>query len=106
MAAREALAPRIQKGAIHVWAVDGAAVTMAAASTGSLARVGGVYTPPELRGRGYASACVAKLSQQLLDRGARKVTLSADVANPTSNKIYTAIGYRRVGDEVMIAFSP
>lgn len=104
MATREAIAPRVERGVIHVWEVDGRAVTMAAASTIAVPRIGGVYTPPEHRRRGYASACVAKLSQSFLDGGAKKVTLSADVANPTSNKIYTAIGYRRVGDELMMAF--
>ena len=32
-------------------------------------RIGFVYTPVEWRGRGYASACVAALSQQQLDQG-------------------------------------
>ena len=57
-----------------------------------------VYTPPELRGRGYASACVAALSQQLLDAGWEFCTLYTDLANPTSNSIYQRIGYRPVCD--------
>ncbi len=104
MATREAIAPRVERGVLHVWEVDGRPVTMAAASTIAVPRIGGVYTPPDLRRRGYASAIVAKLSQRFLEGGAQKVTLSADVANPTSNKIYTALGYRRVGDELMMAF--
>jgi GNAT superfamily N-acetyltransferase len=106
MATHEAVLRRIKSGAIRAWAVDGAPVTMAVGTFGEIARVGAVYTPRELRRRGYASACVARLSEDLLARGARKVTLSADVKNPTSNKIYTALGYRRVGDEVMITFVP
>jgi predicted GNAT family acetyltransferase len=57
-----------------------------------------VYTPPELRGRGYASACTAAVSQMLLDRGCEYVTLFTDLANPTSNSIYRKIGYRPVCD--------
>jgi uncharacterized protein len=57
-----------------------------------------VYTPPELRGRGYASACVAALTQQLLDSGRRFVFLFTDLANPTSNSIYQTVGYRPVSD--------
>jgi uncharacterized protein len=57
-----------------------------------------VYTPPDLRGRGYAGACVAALTQQLLDGGRQQVFLSTDLSNPTSNRIYTAIGYLPVGD--------
>ncbi len=59
-------------------------------------RIGPVYTPPRLRGRGYASAVVAELSQTLLDRGRRFCFLFTDLANPTSNAIYERIGYVRV----------
>lgn len=61
-------------------------------------RIGPVYTPPELRGRGYASALTAALTQQLLDGGRRFCFLFTDLANPTSNSIYQRIGYRAVGD--------
>ncbi len=57
-----------------------------------------VYTPRALRGRGYASACVAALSQQLLDAGWQFCALFTDLANPTSNDIYQRIGYRPVCD--------
>jgi predicted GNAT family acetyltransferase len=60
-------------------------------------RVGGVYTPPELRGRGYASGVVAAASGYALTRG-RACMLYTDQANPTSNKIYQLLGYRAVGD--------
>lgn len=61
-------------------------------------RVGPVYTPPELRRRGYASALVAEQTQMLLDRGRKFCFLFTDLANPTSNSIYQRIGYRPVGD--------
>ena len=57
-----------------------------------------VYTPPERRNKGYASACVAALSQRLLDEGYRYCFLFTDLANPTSNRIYKAIGYEAVCD--------
>ena len=69
-------------------------------------RVGPVYTPPEHRNRGYASACVAALSQLLLDRGRRFCVLYADTANPTSNRIYERIGYEPVCDVVDYRFRP
>jgi hypothetical protein len=56
--------------------------------------VGPVYTPPEARGHGYASACVAALSQSLLDRGREFCALFTNMANPTSNHIYQEIGYQ------------
>ncbi len=61
-------------------------------------RIGPVYTPKEFRGRGYASACTAGVSQYLLDSGRKFVFLFTDLANPTSNKIYQQIGYEAVGD--------
>ena len=61
-------------------------------------RVGPVYTPPEDRGRGYASNLVAGVSQLQLDSGRTFVFLFTDLANPTSNKIYQQIGYEAVND--------
>lgn len=64
-----------------------------------VARVGPVYTPRDLRGRGIASNAVAAVSRLLLDRGAR-VCLYTDQANPVSNRIYQSLGYRSVVDQV------
>ena len=69
-------------------------------------RVGPVYTPPEYRNRGYASGCVAALSQLLLDRGYRFCFLYTDLANATSNRIYERIGYEPVCDVVEYRFQP
>jgi GNAT superfamily N-acetyltransferase len=46
------------------------------------ARIAPVYTPPQARGRGYATALVADLSQALLDRGRQGLFLITDLANP------------------------
>ncbi len=62
-----------------------------------VARVGPVYTPPEQRGRGWASAAVAQVSQRLLVDGIVPC-LFTDQANPTSNRIYAALGYEPVAD--------
>jgi len=67
-------------------------------------RVGPVYTPPEARGRGYASNLVAEASQLQLDGGRSFVFLFTDLANPTSNKIYQEIGYEPVIDIDEYAF--
>ncbi len=87
-------------GGVFFWEHEGQPVAMAARSRNSSRgiAVSLVYTPPQLRGRGYASACVAALSQQLLDAGWEFCTLYTDLANPTSNSIYQRIGYRPVCD--------
>lgn len=95
------------------WEVDGEPVSFAwrtpvAAGPGphtTVCRVSAVYTPPEHRGHGYASANVAAISQNALDSGARACMLYTDLANPTSNKIYQAVGYRRVGTAEKWRFS-
>ena len=67
-------------------------------------RVGPVYTPPEHRRHGYATTLVADLSQWLLGQGYRSCFLYTDLSNPTSNGIYSAIGYRKVGEAIEIRF--
>lgn len=65
-------------------------------------RIGPVYTPPEQRGRGYAGATVAALTQQALDAGHLPM-LFTDQANPVSNELYARIGYEPVVDAVNLA---
>lgn len=62
------------------------------------ARIAPVYTPPEYRRKGYATASVAALSQKLLEQGCDRCFLFTDLANRTSNSIYQKIGYRPVCD--------
>lgn len=96
----------IAAGRLFFWE-DGGQKCMVASTreTPNGACINAVYTPPELRGRGYASAAVAALSQRFLDGGAEFCCLYTDLANPTSNSIYRALGYEPVCDSVEIAFS-
>lgn len=63
-----------------------------------------VYTPPLYRGQGYATSCVASLSQKLLDDGYKFCSLYTDLDNPTSNKIYMNIGYKPIEDSIVYSF--
>jgi predicted GNAT family acetyltransferase len=103
---RDAIGPRIAAGLMYVWDVDGAPVSMVThtSAQAGVCRVQFVYTPQALRGNGYASAVVAALTQQLLDQPGLRCMLYTDLANPTSNKIYQAIGYQRVAEAVTLAF--
>jgi len=86
---------------------EGIPVSMAAITRKmqTCCNIAGVYTPPYFRGKGYASSCVAKVSQIILDQGFAKSILTTDLSNPTSNKIYQKIGYRPICDSVMLNFS-
>ncbi|MGD2027490.1 MAG: GNAT family N-acetyltransferase [Anaerolineales bacterium] len=97
---RKAAEGRIAKGDWYLWEVGGEVVSMALQTRPIKhgCSVGGVYTPPKHRRNGYASACVAALSQKLLEVGFEYTSLFTDLANPTSNSIYKMIGYRPVAD--------
>ena len=99
---RDGMLRRIRSGQLWFWCDDhGEQVHLLGAGPPAfgVARVGPVYTPPSQRGRGWASNAVAELSRRLRADGGR-VCLFTDQANPTSNKIYAALGYRPVADMV------
>lgn len=84
----------------YLWDDAGEVVALAGAGgpTPRGIRIGPVYTPPDRRGRGYASNLVAAVSQLQLASGRSFCFLFTDLANPTSNHIYQAIGYAPVVD--------
>jgi uncharacterized protein len=105
--AQDQIGPRIDAGLLFVWEVEDVAVSMAAvtAAQGEVSRVQYVYTPPELRNHGYASACVAALTERELGTAGRTCMLYTDLSNPTSNGIYQAVGYRHLGEAVELRFA-
>jgi GNAT superfamily N-acetyltransferase len=105
MAALRIAGSRIAEGNFLLW-LDGEQTPVSAAAcipiVAGSGRIGPVYTPPELRGRGYAGAVTAAAGQLLLERGAARVLLFANLDNPTSNALYQRIGYRAVADRVRV----
>lgn len=105
------LAPQEAPGdpftSLYLWVDDAGeprAMAGAQATTATGVRIGAVYTPPAHRRRGYGTAAVATLSQQMLDLGRSACYLFTDLANPTSNHIYREIGYEPVADVDEIRF--
>lgn len=98
--ARETVEGWIRRGELFVWEMDGAprSIAVAGGRTPRGVRVGYVYTPPEERRRGFATALVAALSQRMLDEGYDFCVLYTDLANPTSNAIYRRVGYEPLVD--------
>lgn len=96
------LARWLEGGALHIWEAGGepAAMAVAQGRTPRGIRIGFVFTPPPLRGRGHASGLVGALSQHMLDRGCRFCVLYTDLANPTSNALYRRLGYEMIGEVV------
>jgi uncharacterized protein len=98
--------PAIENGFVFFWVLNGKPVSMAfkVGPTANGMGVSHVYTPPELRGKGYATSSVAELSCNILRSGKQFCYLYTDLANPTSNSIYMKIGYYPVEDCVSHAF--
>jgi len=97
---------RLGYGGLTLWEAAGVPVSFAGVSrqVAGMVRVGPVYTPPGLRGRGYAGAVTAEVSRAAVAAGAGEVLLYTDLANPTSNALYQRIGYRAVEDRLVLAF--
>ena len=109
-AAERQVAARLDRGAggFAFWEHDGRPVSLVGwgGQTPNGVRVGPVYTPPELRRRGFASALTASVSAKLLAAGRRFCFLYTDLENATANRIYADIGYEPVCDSVDYAFVP
>ncbi|WP_278263300.1 GNAT family N-acetyltransferase [Nocardia sp. AG03] len=90
---------KIEAGMWWLWERDGVPSAFVARQIEAFGwvRIGPVYTPPAMRGNGYASALTGAVSAAILAEGA-EVCLFADVADPTSNKIYRVIGFEPVCD--------
>jgi uncharacterized protein len=67
-----------------------------------MVQVGGVYTPPALRGRGFAKMVVAGSLLTARERGASRAVLFTD--NPSAIRTYVALGFERVGDYSVVLF--
>ncbi len=95
---------RLEQEGLLVWD-DGQPVSLVGVNpaVAGVVRLGPVYTPLQFRRRGYAGSAVAAVSRRALASGARRCMLFTDLANPTSNKIYAEVGYRRCGDWEEIA---
>jgi predicted GNAT family acetyltransferase len=93
---------RVQTGGAWFWEVDGVAVVHAGHRLTPIrsVRIAPVYTPPEHRGRGYATALVAELSRHLLAQGRFPLYLFADTENPVANGVYCRVGFRPAGEHV------
>ncbi len=106
--AESAIAARLAAASpqLFVWDDDGpVAMASARAGTANGIRIGGVFTPPALRGRGYATSMMADLSSRLLAEGRRFCFLFTDARNPTSNAMYQRIGYELVAPITELRFT-
>jgi len=97
---------RLGAGQLMLWEAAGEPTSMAAMTDviAGTARIGPVFTPPGLRGRGYGGGVTAAITELASSRGAASVVLFTDLANPASNSLYLRLGYRPVEDRILITF--
>jgi predicted GNAT family acetyltransferase len=107
----ESVRTALSDGRIYLW-IDAdrpvcavAHSLVVATPSGSVVRIGPVYTPPAERRRGYAGRLTAAVSSRLLQRG-HGLILFTDAANKTSNGVYTRLGYQKVDELVECALLP
>jgi predicted GNAT family acetyltransferase len=95
----------LAKGVLWLWD-DGGPMALAGTSEPvvGVVRISAVYTPAQHRNCGYASSCVAAVSEQVLACGFRCI-LYTDLGNATSNSIYRSIGYRAVTEVLRYRFA-
>ncbi len=95
----------VKRGLLQLWDDDGPRCAITASGlTPNSARISTLYTPPEHRGRGYASTAVASISQQVLNTGRHLCVVAADVNDKVANRLYQRVGYRPGEEFVLIHF--
>jgi RimJ/RimL family protein N-acetyltransferase len=95
---REKLEKVAGEGRHMFWISEGQPVSMAgiARRTRNAAAISAVYTPPSLRGRGYAGSVTAAIVERILAEGKSTACLYTDLRNPFSNRCYAKIGFKPV----------
>jgi predicted GNAT family acetyltransferase len=95
---RESLEKTIAESRYQFWVVDGEPVSMAGIvrRTRHAAAIAGVYTPPALRGRGYAGSVTAAVVDRVFAEGRATACLYSNLRNPSSNRCYAKIGFKPV----------
>lgn len=107
----EDLTAMIGEERLHLWEVAGQTVAfgghaaLVSTPAGVVARIGPIFTPEALRGRGYGTAITAAMVEYLQPRS-DLIMLFTDADNPTSNGIYERLGFDYEGEIVEIEFEP
>ncbi len=91
------LIEKLSDGDLYVWDDHGArSILTLSGRVGKGIRISSVYTPPEFRRRGYASAAVGAVSRAELRSDREFVVLSVTDDNPAA-RLYQRLGFRRIG---------
>jgi len=105
--AREEIARLHERGSSWVLLDGGRIVAFSAfnAELPEIVQIGGVWTPPELRGRGYGRAVVAGSLLEARRRGVERAVLFTGEDNRSARAAYEALGFRVIGDYGLVMFA-
>jgi uncharacterized protein len=95
----------VERKEAFLWEVEGRPVSLCThtARVSDIVQIGGVWTPPEWRGRGYARRVVAGALQVAEQEGVTRAVLFTE--NPAARRCYEALGFQRAGDSGTIIFA-
>lgn len=104
--ARDLIGYQQETGNHWVLETGGTKVATTAMSGGipEIVQVGGVYTPPEYRNRGYGRAIVAGSLLESRTRGVEKAIRFTGTDMPAAQKMYRALGFRPIGEYGLVIF--
>jgi predicted GNAT family acetyltransferase len=93
---------QIAAGNAWVAVAGGRPVSLSAfnAALPDVVQLGGIYTPMEHRGRGFARVAVAASLLAARDRGVSRAVLFTN--NPSALRTYEAVGFQRTGDYSLV----
>ncbi|WP_367648801.1 GNAT family N-acetyltransferase [Ruegeria arenilitoris] len=102
--AKKDIAAYIERNSHRVLLMNGQPVAMTGfnARLPEVVQIGGVYTPPDLRGRGYARLAVALHLREAQSKGATRAILFA--ASDAAARAYIGIGFQPAGHYSLILF--
>ncbi|HZR22327.1 MAG TPA: GNAT family N-acetyltransferase [Vicinamibacterales bacterium] len=90
------------EGNAWVYVENGVPLSLSAfnATLPDIVQLGGIYTPPDVRGRHYAKISVAASLVAARERGATRAVLFTN--SPSAERTYTALGFARIGDYALV----
>jgi RimJ/RimL family protein N-acetyltransferase len=105
---RASIERSLQEGRTWILEKEGEPVASTSFNTAiqEAVQVGGVWTPPELRRRGYGRCVVAASLLDARSEGVEKAILFTGERNIAAQKAYTALGFRHIGDYRLVLFQP
>ncbi|MGA3038389.1 MAG: GNAT family N-acetyltransferase [Vulcanimicrobiaceae bacterium] len=104
--ARDSLERDMGEGILFVLEADGSVVAKSSfhGIANGAVQIGGVYTPPDRRGRGYARSVVAGSLLMARDAGESKAFLFTSEENIAAQHAYIALGFAPIGNYGIILF--